>query len=160
VRAAPRVCRSVGKNKTVLSAAAQIVVDEALYASRSNVLSVGQSNGLTALEKVRLLSRATIESRGGTQKVMTVAVAPASWATRSRFGCIRVCTRHLPSCTTRVMWLAAFRYVRGKKIFGAPGELAITGSRVKGRTCAGFERSRSSGPRDHRGIVVDKTLAL
>jgi hypothetical protein len=81
VRAAPRVCRSVGKNKTVLSAAAQIVVDKALYVSRSNVLSVGQSNGSTALEKVRLLSRATIKSRCGTRKEMTVAVAPASWAT-------------------------------------------------------------------------------
>jgi hypothetical protein len=66
VRAAPRVCHSFGKNKTVLSAATQNVVDVALYASRSNILGVGHSNGSTALEKVRMLSRATIEGRGGT----------------------------------------------------------------------------------------------
>jgi hypothetical protein len=98
-----------GKNETVLSAATQNVVDVALYASRSNVLGVGQSNGSTVLEKVRLLSRATIEGRGrtryaeelagaessvrnGSRKEMTVAVAPASCVTRSRFVCIYVCT--------------------------------------------------------------------
>jgi hypothetical protein len=59
------------------------------------------------LEKMRLLSRATIEGRGGTRyakelagaegsvkngsrREMTVAVAPASCSTRSRFIC--VCT--------------------------------------------------------------------
>jgi hypothetical protein len=109
VRATPRVCHSFGKNKTVLSAATQNVVDVALYTSRSNVLGVGQSNGSTALEIVRLLSRATIEGRGGnryaeesagaegfarngSRKEMTVAVAPASCATRSRLVCIHVCT--------------------------------------------------------------------
>jgi hypothetical protein len=98
-----------GKNETVLSAATQNVVDVAPYASRSNVLGVGQSNGSTVLEKVRPLSRATIEGRGrtryaeelagaegsvrnGSRKGMTVAVAPASCATRSRFVCIYVCT--------------------------------------------------------------------
>jgi hypothetical protein len=98
-----------GKSKNVLSAATQDVVDVALYASRSNILGVGQSNGPTGLEKVRLLSRATIEGRGGTpcaeelagaegsvrngsRKEMTVVVAPASCATRSRFVCIYVCT--------------------------------------------------------------------
>jgi hypothetical protein len=98
-----------GRNKTVLSAATQNIVDVALYASRSNVLGVGQSNGSTVLEKVRLLSRATIEGRGGaryaeelagaegsardgSRKEMTVAVAPVSCATRSRFVCIHVCT--------------------------------------------------------------------
>jgi hypothetical protein len=103
----PRDCHSFcGKNETVLSAATQNVVDVALYASRSNVLGVGQLNGSTVLEKVRLLSRATIEGRGGTRyaeelagaegsvgnecrKGMTVAVAPASCVTRSRYiyGC-------------------------------------------------------------------------
>jgi hypothetical protein len=83
-----------GKNETVLSAATQNVVDVALYAGRSNVLGVGQSNGSTVLEKVRPLSRATIEGsvRNGSRKEMTVAVAPASCATRSRFVCIYVCT--------------------------------------------------------------------
>jgi hypothetical protein len=96
-----------GKNETVLSAATQNVVDVALYASRSNVLGVGQSNGSTVLEKVRPLSRATTEGHGGTRyaeelaraegsvgnecrKGMTVAVAPASCVTRSRY--IYVCT--------------------------------------------------------------------
>jgi hypothetical protein len=89
-----------GRNKTVLSAATQNVVDVALYASRSNVLGVGQSNGSTTLEKVRLLSCVTIEGRGGaryaeelagaegsardgSRKEMTVAVAPVSCMTRS-----------------------------------------------------------------------------
>jgi hypothetical protein len=57
------------------------------------------------LEKMRLLSRATIEGRGGTQyaeelagaegsirngsrREMIVAVAPASFTTRSRFICV------------------------------------------------------------------------
>jgi hypothetical protein len=95
-----------GKNKTVLSAATQDVVDVALYASLSNVLGVSQSNGSTVLERMQLLSRATIEGRGGTRyaeelagaegsvrngsrREMTVAVAPASCATRSRF--IHIC---------------------------------------------------------------------
>jgi hypothetical protein len=102
VQPLPRVCRSFGRNKTVLSAATQDVVEIALYASLSNVLGVGQSNGSTVLEKMRLLSRATIQGRGGTryveelagaegsvrngsQKGMNVAVAPASFTTRSRF---------------------------------------------------------------------------
>jgi hypothetical protein len=79
----------------------------ALYASLSNILGVSQSSGSTVLEKVRLLSHATIEGRGGTRyaeelagaegsvgiesrRRMTVAVAPASCATRSRY--IYVCT--------------------------------------------------------------------
>jgi hypothetical protein len=98
-----------GKNKTVLSAATQDVVDVALYASLANVLGVSQSNGSTVLEKMRLLSRATIESHGktryaeklagaegsvknGSRREMTVAVAPASCATRSRFIYMYVCT--------------------------------------------------------------------
>jgi hypothetical protein len=89
-----------GKIKTALSAATQDVVDVALYASLSNILGVSQSSGSTVLEKVRLLSHATIEGRGGTRSAeglagaegsvgnesrrgMTVAVAPASCATRS-----------------------------------------------------------------------------
>jgi hypothetical protein len=104
---AARLPFSFGKNQTVLSAATQTVVDVAPYASRSNVLGVGRSNGSTVLEKVRPLSRATIEGRGGTRyaeelagakgsvgnkcrKGMTVAVAPASCVTRSRY--IYVCT--------------------------------------------------------------------
>jgi hypothetical protein len=79
----------------------------ALYASLSNILGVSQSSGSTVLEKVRLLSHATIEGRGGTRcaeelagaegsvgnesrRGMTVAVASASCATRSRY--IYVCT--------------------------------------------------------------------
>jgi hypothetical protein len=69
VRVLPWVCRSFGRNKTVLSAAAQVVVEIALYASLSNVLGVSQSNGSTVLEKMRLLSRATIHGRGGTRYV-------------------------------------------------------------------------------------------
>jgi hypothetical protein len=41
-----------GKNKTVLSAATQDVVDVALYASLSNILGVSQSTGSTVLEKM------------------------------------------------------------------------------------------------------------
>jgi hypothetical protein len=52
-----------GRNKTVLSAATQDVVEVALYASLSNVLGVSQSTGSTVLEKMRLLSRAIIEGR-------------------------------------------------------------------------------------------------
>jgi hypothetical protein len=52
VWALPRVYRSFGRNKTVLSAATQDVVEIALYASLSNVLGVGQSNGSTVLEKM------------------------------------------------------------------------------------------------------------
>jgi hypothetical protein len=69
VRALPLVCRSFGRNKTVLSAATQDVVEIALYASLSNVLGVSQSNGSNMLEKMRLLSRATIQGRGGTRYV-------------------------------------------------------------------------------------------
>jgi hypothetical protein len=126
VRALPRVCHSFGRNKTVLSAATQDVVEIALYASLSSVLGVSQSNGSTVLEKMRLLSCATIQGRGGTryveelagaegsvrngsQKEMIVAVAPASFTTRSRF--IYMC------CTNRVMWLIASKLIRGKEIF-------------------------------------------
>jgi hypothetical protein len=104
----PRVCHSVGRNKTVLSAATQDVVEIALYASLSSVLGVSQSNGSTVLEKMRLLSCATIQGRSrtryveelagaegsvrnGSQKEMIVAVAPASFTTRSRFIYICVC---------------------------------------------------------------------
>jgi hypothetical protein len=109
VRALPRVCHSFGRNKTVLSAATQDVVEIALYASLSSVLGVSQSNGSTVLEKIRLLSCATIQGRGGTRyveelagvegsvrngspKEMIVAVAPASFTTRSGFiyMCLRV----------------------------------------------------------------------
>jgi hypothetical protein len=70
VRAAPRACHFFfGRSKTVLSAATQDVVEVALYASLSNVLCVRQSNGSTELEKMRLLSRATIRDRGGTRDV-------------------------------------------------------------------------------------------
>jgi hypothetical protein len=95
------------KNKTILSAATQDVVDVALYASLSNILGVSQSSGSTVLEKVRLLSHATIEGRGRTRcaeelagaegsvenesrRGMTVAVASTSCVTRSRY--IYVCT--------------------------------------------------------------------
>jgi hypothetical protein len=78
VRALPRVCRSFGRNKTVLSAATQDVVEIALYASLSNVLGVSQSNGSTVLEKMLLLSRATIQGRGGTRYVEELAEAEGS----------------------------------------------------------------------------------
>jgi hypothetical protein len=69
VRALPRVCHSFGRNKTVLSAATQDVVEIALYAKLSNVLGVSQSNGSTMLEKMRLLSCATIQGCGRTRYV-------------------------------------------------------------------------------------------
>jgi hypothetical protein len=138
VRALPWVCHSFGRSKTVLSAATQDVVEIALYASLSSVLGVSQSNGSTVLEKMRLLSRATIQGRGGTRyveelagaegsvrnrsrKEMIVAVAPASFTTRSRF--IVVSARDhgrrvsKKECTTRVMWLIASTLIRGKETF-------------------------------------------
>jgi hypothetical protein len=148
VRAALRVCHSFGKNKTVVSAAAQNVVDVALYASRSNILGVGQSSGSTALEKVRLLSRATIEGRSGTRyaeelagaegsarngsrKEMIVAVAPRH-ARQEVELCVYMLARDTchrgskKACTTRVMWLTASN-LTWEKIFKAPGGLAIAG---------------------------------
>jgi hypothetical protein len=73
-----------GKNKTVLSATTQDVADVALYASRSNILGVDQSNGSTVLEKVRLLSHATIEGRGGTRYAEELAGAEGSARNGSR----------------------------------------------------------------------------
>jgi hypothetical protein len=78
VRALPRVCRSFGRNKTVLSAATQNVVEIALYASLSNVLALSRSSGSTVLEKMRLRSRATIQGRGGTRYVEELAGAEGS----------------------------------------------------------------------------------
>jgi hypothetical protein len=54
----------VAKNKTTLSAMTQDVVEIALHASPSNKLGIHQSNGSILLEKLRLLSRATIQGRG------------------------------------------------------------------------------------------------
>jgi hypothetical protein len=110
----------------------------ALYASLSSVLGVSQSSGSTVLEKVRLLLRATIEGRGGTRyaeelagaegsvrnesrRGMTVAVAPASCATRSRY--IYMFARDTghrgskKARTTRVVWLMASKVIREKEIF-------------------------------------------
>jgi hypothetical protein len=138
VRALPRVCHSFGSSKTVLSAATHDVVEIAPYASLSSVLGVSQSNGSTVLEKMRLLSRATIQGRGGTRyveelagaegsvrngsrKEMIVAVAPASFTTRSQF--IVVSARDhgrrvsKKECTTRVMSLIASTLIRGKETF-------------------------------------------
>jgi hypothetical protein len=87
---------------------------------------------------MRLLSRATIQGRGGTryveglagaegsvrngsQKEMIVAVAPASFTTRSRF--IVVSARghgrrvSKKECTTRVMWLIDSKLIQGKETF-------------------------------------------
>jgi hypothetical protein len=100
VRALLRFCHSFGRNRTVLSAATQDVVEIALYASLSSVLDESQSNGSTVLERMRLLSRATIRGHGGTRyaeelagaegvvrngsrREMIVAVAPASFTIRS-----------------------------------------------------------------------------
>jgi hypothetical protein len=85
---------------------------------------------------MRLLSRATIQGHGGTRyveglagaegsagngsrKEMIVAIAPASFATRSQF--LYVLARdhgHRVSkkeCTTRVMWLIASKLIRGRR---------------------------------------------
>jgi hypothetical protein len=87
---------------------------------------------------MRLLSRATIQGRGGTQyveglagaegsvrngsrKEMIVAVAPASFATRSQFLYVSVRDHgrrvSKKECTTRAMWLIASKLIRGKEIF-------------------------------------------
>jgi hypothetical protein len=50
----------------------------ALYASLSNILGVSQSSRSTVLEKVRLLSHATIEGRGGTRCAEELAGAEGS----------------------------------------------------------------------------------
>jgi hypothetical protein len=78
VRALPRFCHSFGRNKTALRAATQDVVEIALYASLSNVLSLSQSSGSTELEKMRLRSRATIQGRAGTRYEEELAGADGS----------------------------------------------------------------------------------
>jgi hypothetical protein len=93
---------------------------------------------IDCVEKMRLLSRATIQGRGGTRyveglagaqgsvrngsrKEMIVAVDPASFMTRSRF--IVVSARDhgrrvsKKECTTRVMWLIASKLIRGRETF-------------------------------------------
>jgi hypothetical protein len=87
---------------------------------------------------MRLLSRATIQGRGrtryveglagvegsvrnGSRKEMIVAVAPASFMTRSRFLYVSVRDHgrrvSKKECTTRVMWLIASKLIQGKEIF-------------------------------------------
>jgi hypothetical protein len=128
----------LAENKTVLSATTQDVVEIALYASLSSILGVSQSSGSTASEKMLLLSRATIQGRGvtryveglagaegsvrnGSRKEMIVAVAPASFTTRSQFIVVsaRDHGRHVSKkeCTTWVMWLIASKLIRGKETF-------------------------------------------
>jgi hypothetical protein len=59
----------VAKNETTLSSTTQDVVEVALHASPSNKLDINQSNGSILLGKMRLLSRATIQGRGGSRFV-------------------------------------------------------------------------------------------
>jgi hypothetical protein len=65
MRALPLVCHALGGNETTLGATTQDIVEVALCASSSNKLGINQSNGSIVLGKMRLLSRATIQGRGG-----------------------------------------------------------------------------------------------
>jgi hypothetical protein len=69
MRASPLVCRALGRNETTLGATTQDVVEVVLCASSSNKLGINQSNGSIVLGKMRLLSRATIQGRGGNRYV-------------------------------------------------------------------------------------------
>jgi hypothetical protein len=109
----------------------------ALYASLSNVLGVSQSSGSTVLEKVRLLSCATIEGRGGTRYAEELAGAEGSVRNKSRRGMTMAVAPHharqevdiymfardtgprgiKKACTTRVVWLMASKVIREKEIF-------------------------------------------
>jgi hypothetical protein len=61
--------------------------------------------------------------------------------------------------TTRILWHIASKLIRGKETFQAPGDSAITGHLLMGRTCASSEYSRSSGHPDPRDIVADMIRA-
>jgi hypothetical protein len=65
----PRVCRVLGRDETTLGATTQDVVEASLCSSSSNKLGINQSNGSIMLGKMRLLSRATIQGRGGNRYV-------------------------------------------------------------------------------------------
>jgi hypothetical protein len=69
MRASPLVCHALGRDETTLGATMQDVVEAALCTSSSNKLGINQSNGLVMLGKMRLLSRATIQGRGGNRYV-------------------------------------------------------------------------------------------
>jgi hypothetical protein len=65
MRASPLVCHAFGRDETTLGATTEDVVEAALCTSSSNKLGINQSNGSIMLGKMRLLSRATIQGRGG-----------------------------------------------------------------------------------------------
>jgi hypothetical protein len=67
MRSSPRVCRVWAENGTTLSVTTRDVVKVAHHASLANKLDISQSNGSILLEQMRLLSRATIQGRGGDQ---------------------------------------------------------------------------------------------
>jgi hypothetical protein len=67
MRASPLVCRALGRNKTILGAPTQDVVEVALCMSLSNKLGINQSNESIMLGKMQL--RATIQGRGGNRYV-------------------------------------------------------------------------------------------
>jgi hypothetical protein len=69
MRASLLVCRALGRDETTLGATTQDVVEAALCTSSSNKLGINQSNGSVMLGKMRLLSRATIQGRGGNRYV-------------------------------------------------------------------------------------------
>jgi hypothetical protein len=65
MRVSPLVCHALGRDETTLGATMQDVVEAALCTSSSNKLGINQSNESIMLGKMRLLSRATIQGRGG-----------------------------------------------------------------------------------------------
>jgi hypothetical protein len=78
MRASPLVCRALGRNETTLGATTQDVIEVALCTSSSNKLGIKQSNGSIMLGKMRLLSRATIQGRGGNRYVEDLGGAEGS----------------------------------------------------------------------------------
>jgi hypothetical protein len=78
MRASPLVCRALGRNETTLGATTQDVVEVALCMSSSNKLGINQLNGSIMLGKMQLLSRATVQGRGGSLYVKELDGAEGS----------------------------------------------------------------------------------
>jgi hypothetical protein len=67
MRASPLVCHALGRNETTLGATTLDVVEVALCTSSSNKLGISQSSRSILLGKMQLLSRATVQGRGGSR---------------------------------------------------------------------------------------------